>query len=354
MKKSFYYFLAITLLISSCKKDETTDGIKYSPVGLFVINEGQYLGGNSTISYFRKESDYINQDIYNAVNNVPLGDVAQSMKVFNGFGYIVVNNSKKVEIVNMTDFHRAGTIKGLESPRYFLGINNSKGYVSDWTANNIKIVDLNTYAVTGTIPTGAGPEQMLLTNNKVFVCNIGGFGNDSTVTVIDANTNTVLNTIQVGVNPNSLQQDINGKIWVLCGGTIGSDYTPATADDIGGSLIQLDPSTYSIIRRLDFTSDLHPLKMSINGDKNKLYYLRGNSSYSGKVFRMNISNAYLPSLPLIDREFYGLGVDPTNEKVFGGIGNFSLNTYMIKYLSNGSLVDSFKVGIAPNSFVFNY
>jgi YVTN family beta-propeller protein len=276
------------------------------------------------------------------------------MNIFNGFGYIVVNNSKKVEIVNMTDFHLTGTITGLESPRYFLGINNTKGYVSDWTANNIKVLNLTTNTISSTIPCGAGPEQMLLTNNKVFVCNVGGFGNDSTITIIDANSNSVLSTIQVGINPNSIQQDVNGKLWVLCGGTIGPDYSPSTSDDIGGALIQIDPSTNVILKRFDFTSSQHPTKLAINGSKDKLYYLNGSSGYTGKIFNFGITSTYLHNLALVDREFYGLGVDPQNGYVYGGIGNFSLSTYIIKYLSNGTFMDSSKVGVAPSSFVFNY
>ncbi len=354
MKNSILSLFIAVLFLSSCKKDNgPNDGIKYIPSGMFVVNEGQFMGGNASISYFRTNSSYTNVDLYSAINNVPLGDVAQSMSIFNGFGYIVVNNSKKVEVVNMNDFHRAGTINGLESPRHFLGINNNTGYVSDWTANNIKIINLVTNTVTGTIPCGAGPEEMLLTNNKVFVCNVGGFGNDSTITVIDVNTNSVISTIQVGLNPNSIKQDNNGNIWVLCGGTIGADYTPGTADDIGGTLIQIDPTTYSIIKQLNFASDQHPLKMNTNSAKDKLYYLQGNSSTTGKVFRMYLSNPVLPTTALVNREFYGLGIDPLKENIYGGIGNFTVNTYILKYQSNGTFVDSLKVGVAPNGFAFN-
>ena len=337
MKNSILSLFIAVLFLSSCKKDdEPNNGIKYIPSGMFVVNEGQFLGGNASISYFRTNSSYTNSDLYSAINNVPLGDVAQSMTIFNGFGYIVVNNSKKVEVVNMNDFHRAGTIKGLESPRHFLGINNNIGYVSDWTANNIKIINLVTNTITGTIPCGAGPEEMLLTNNKVFVCNVGGFGNDSTITVIDVNTNSVISTIQVGLNPNSIKQDNNGTIWVLCGGTLGPDYTPGTADDIGGTLMQIDPTTYSILKQLNFAMDQHPVKLAINSTKDKLCYLQGNSSYTGKVFRFTLSSASLPTIPLINREFYGLGVDPTTDNIYGGIGNYTINTYILKYQKNGN------------------
>ncbi len=358
MKKNISLILVAILLISSCKKDNETTSklsnpVTYNSKGIFVINEGAYGQGNGSISYFRTDSNYIDQSIYKNVNSLDLGDVVQSMSIYNNNGYIVVNNSQKVEVVNMFDFKRKTTIIGLASPRYFLGINSGKGYISDWTDNNIKIIDLSTNQITGTIPCGAGPDQMLLLNNKVYVCNVGGFGNDSTLTVIDATTNSVLNTLPVGLNPNSIQIDANGKIWVLSGGSLGPDYTAGTSDDIGGKLLQIDPSNGNVLKQFLFLQGDHPVKMAMNSSKNNIYFLGGNSTYTGTVFRMNILETSLPSVALINREFYGIGIDPSNENIYCGIGNFSLNSYILHFNSNGTILDSAKVGLGPNGFVFN-
>ena len=68
--------------------------------------------------------------------------------------YIVVNNSSKIEIVNKTDFVSTGVIEGLAQPRYFLGIDNQKAYVSQWGANgldgSLAIIDLSDNSVTKT------------------------------------------------------------------------------------------------------------------------------------------------------------------------------------------------------------
>jgi hypothetical protein len=354
MKLNLLKLIIPALFIISCKKEDTSnDAISYSRNGVFVVNEGSFGNGNASITYLKNDFSYSIPDVFNSVNQIPLGDVAQSMNIFNDKGFIVVNNSQKVMVVDMINFKKSQIITGFSSPRFFLGITSTKGYVSDWTANNIKIIDLNTYTITGTIPCNNGPEQMLVVNDKVFVCNVGGFGNDSSITVIDTNSDLVIKTLQVGVNPNSIKLDETGKIWVLCGGTLGDDFTPGTADDIGGSLLQIDPANYNIIKRFDFQSDGHPVKLISNGLKNKLFFLGGNSAFTGKVYSMNTNANALPTTPIIAREFYGLGYNPENKKIYCGLPVFSLDTYMIRYNENGSIVDSAKVGIAPNSFTFN-
>ena len=98
---------------------------------------------------------------------------------------------------------------------------------------------------------------------------------------------------------------------------------------------------------------LHPLKLTTNSDMTKLYFLRGSSAYTGTVCRMDINATSLPSNAIVNREFYGLGVNPLNENIYGGIGNFSTNSWMLYYKSDGTLIDSMQVGIGPNGFVFN-
>ena len=61
----------------------------------------------------------------------------------------------------------------------------------------------------------------------------------------------------------------------------------------------------------------------------------------------------LPASAIVDREYYGLGINPFNENIYGGIGNFSTNSWVLQYKNDGTLIDSMQVGIGPNGFVFN-
>jgi len=279
----------------------------------------------------------------------------QSMTLFNNKGYIVVNNSHTIEVVNDINFVSAGTINGLSGPRYLLPITSAKAYVSDWFDNNIKVINLNSLLITDSIPAGNGPEQMALINNKVFVANVGGWGIDSTVTVIDATENSVITTIQTALNPNSVVTDADGKIWVLCNGWYGGDFQGGTSDDVAGVLIKIDPATNTIEQTFTMGQFDHPFKMTINKEKNTLYYLMGVSTYIGSIYKFDISSSALPTTPLVIKDFYGLGIDPINEDIYGAYSPvFGQEGYMFRYESNGTLKDSTKVGIGPNGFAFNY
>ena len=352
--KIYTTILVCAWMITSCEKTKNDDTVSFHlSKGFFIVNEGAFGQSNGEVSFISDDGSQKITKLFKMINSRALGDVIQSMKIIDDKGYIVANNSQKIEVVSMDNFKSIGVITGLSSPRYMLKVSNGKAYVSDWIANNIKIIDLNSNTITGTIATGNGPEQLLMLNDKVYVTNVGGFGNDSTLTVINTLTNTVVTTVQTGVNPNSLSLDANGRLWILCGGTLGPDYLANTADDIGGKLIKMDTATNMVLNTFYFGQGEHPLKITINQNKTKLYFLRGSSAYTGTVCVMDLNATSLPATPLINREFYGLGVNPENENIVGGIGSFSTDSWVLRYNSSGVLSDSLKVGIGPNGFAFN-
>src|SRR5690606_19043542 len=91
-----------------------------------------------------------------------------------------------------------------------------------------------------------------------------------------------------------------------------------------------------------------PEDMVINGAKNKLYY-----SYQGAVYEVPVSATSLSTTPIITRYFYGIGIDPTDNNIYGAdAGNFSSNGKVIRYNTSGTALDSFQVGVGPNGFIF--
>ena len=184
--------LMLTAIMTSCEEeDKNTDPpANYNSEGVYIINEGGFMAGNASVSYLNLENMAMTGDIFQSVNGFPLGDVAQSMTINNGKGYIIVNNSQKVEVVNLTDFTLQATVSGFSGPRY-MAVWNNKGYVTDWFSDEVKVVDLGSNTIIKSIPAGTGPEHLCIASNKVYVANIGGFTSDSTVTVINANTDSV-------------------------------------------------------------------------------------------------------------------------------------------------------------------
>ncbi len=359
-KINFIVLMALSIMcISSCKKSETGTPPPGFAIGfhdaVFIVNEGSFGFGNGSVTYYNVINKSLRDDLFSYVNHRPLGDVVQSMNRISGKFYIAVNNSQKIEVVSGSNFTSLSTITGIGSPRYMIEASPGKIYVSDWNDNTVKIISSSTDMITGSIPTGTGPEQMIVSHGKVYVANIGGFSIDSMVTIIDASADTVLSALTVGVNPGSFAKDANGKIWILCSGWIGPDFTGGTADDIAGSLWKINPANDSVETVMMMAQPDHPLKLAVNNAKDELYYLMSSSNYDGKVFRYGINDAALPSAPLVDKTFYGLGVDPNNGNIFGGfVPSFSQKGYMFRYQKSGVLIDSVKAGIAPNGFYFDY
>jgi YVTN family beta-propeller protein len=359
----FFAVIAFTLLMQSCGSDPAP-AVKPGESGFFIVNEGAFGNGNASLSFYDRKADQVVNNIFTSRNGRPLGDQAESMTVFNGKGYIVVQNSKKVEVINADDYASVATIVSttavpgnddLQSPRFFVGISSTKGYVSDWgldgVTGTVKVVDLNTYKVTKTIATGSGANQMLKLNNLVYVANGGGYGDDNSIKIIDSNTDAITNTITVGDNPNSLQRDKDGNIWVACGGKLvyNADFTINTTSSTKGTLIKLSASNTEVLRLpVDHVTYSTVANLGISPDGATLYY-----TFDGSIYSMPVTATSLPTTPFKSGFFYGLAIDPFNGNVIACTApNFSSAGRIDIYDASGNAVKNFQVGIGPNGCAF--
>lgn len=351
---SLRLLLLAVLVLQSCDNGQDPV-VPVGADGFFIVNEGGFGNGNSSLSFYDRKTDLLTNNVFAEKNGRPLGDQAQSMTVFDGKGYIVVQNSGKIEVIDATDFSSLKTIsEGIESPRYFIGVSSTKGYLSDWGADGVsgtvKVINLENYTVTKSIEIGQGPNRFLKKDNLVYVVNAGGFGKDNTLKVIDTNTDAVVKTITVGDNPNSIQLDKNGAVWVASGGNLvfNSDWSVNEALSTKGSISKIVSDAEE--KRFNFTNltynGVGQLNISPAGDK--LYY-----NYDGAIYAMDIAATALPTTPLIDVGYYGVAVDPFDGNIIGGLTpNFSSAGKADIYNSNGVLLKSHTVGIAPNSCAF--
>jgi YVTN family beta-propeller protein len=340
--------LLVFALFASCNKNSDTQPQGKYQHGVFIVHEGQFGHGNSSISFYMPDSLKVINDIFSLTNSRSLGDVAQSITFTNNAYYIVVNNSNKIEVVD-ANFTSVGVIKdSIDQPRFLLAVNSQKAYVSQWSSTgkgNVAVLDLSAYRVTKRIPLNQGPEKMVLYNNRVYVTNGGGLTNDSTVSVIDAGTDQLLATIKVGYNPNSIQLDKNNKLWVLCSGMWKSDWSALAKT---GSLVQIDPADNMVKTTLTLSSLYsQPSCLTINPSKEKLIY-----AYDNKIYEQNIDAS--AATIKINRAYYKLGVNPANGDVYAtDPKNYSSDGWVIRYNSAYAAVDSFKVGIVPGEILFN-
>jgi len=316
---------------------------------VYITNEGNFGTGNGSLSIYDKTSNSVTNDVFSTVNSAYLGDVVQSMEFFDGKGYVCVNGSAKIEVIDENATYIA-TI-AMASPRYLKQVNATKAYVTDWGINGVQVIDLTTNTVTSTIACGAGPEGIAISNGFAYVCNVGAWGLDSTVTIINTTTDAVETTLTVGDKPNSAVVDANGNVWVLTGGYTEYDANWNVVSETPGVLAMINTTTNTIDVSYTFTVGNHPEDLVINGAGDKLYYSDG--SWSKAVYEFGINDSQLAVTPIINKSFYGLGYDPISNEIYGSDAvDFTQQGWVFRYATTGAVVDSFQVGIIPGGFAF--
>lgn len=338
---------AFILLSTSCTKDNSNPVGKYSS-GIFVINEGGFGSANGSISFLNRDSATVETDIFLSANSRPLGDVVQSMTIIGDKAYIVVNNSNKVEVADLSDFKSVAVIQGIILPRYIVQVSDAKAYISTWDTV-VKVLDLSTNTISKEIKCAIGPDMMYKSGKDIYMLNGGGFGTGNTISVINSQEDSIIKTIVVADRPAGIVADKNGLLWVLCDGK-GFNGWPA-ADDSKGALIAIDPTDYSIKHRIDFPeTTLHPDKLVANKTADKLYFLYNNAVYSYAVSSNGSTFVKVRDV----NNAYGLGFDKTSELLYvSNPLNFTSKGWIYRIKENGILLDSLQAEIAPSGFVFN-
>ena len=337
-------FLFIALFSISCEENNlsTIDlNRKYlTGTGVFILNEGNFMGGNGSVSFYSKDSLKIYNDIFSEVNERPLGDVPNSMNIFGGKGYIIVNNSGKIEVVENNTLRSTATITGLISPRLMKFVNSSKAYVSSLYSDSVVIIDPSINQISGYINIRRSSEAIEISGNKAFIAN---WTNGHELMVINTLNNKVIDSIYVAVEPESMVIDKNGKLWVLCTGGYMNKQSP--------ELIRINTTTDGIEQRFIFSARYsYPTNLTINGRQDMLLFL------DNGVKRMNINDSQLPESLFINQKrgyFYKMGIDPISGEVFTtDAGNYQQKGKVFRYSSDGIVLDSLMADIIPSSFCF--
>ena len=90
--------VGVTLSLTSCMKWDYGDAVEdfnATGAGLFITNEGNFQYGNATLSYYDPATKQVQNEIFFRANGMKLGDVAQSMTIYDNKGWVVVNNSPR-------------------------------------------------------------------------------------------------------------------------------------------------------------------------------------------------------------------------------------------------------------------
>ena len=345
----------VSLLPSACTKNpvrekiidnDTTKAATYEN-GIFIVNEGNFNWANASVTFIENQANTVVQNIFSKSNNRSLGDVAESMSICAGKGYIVMNNSNRIEVVSLKDFKSAGTITGLNSPRYLQIIDSTKAYATN-LQNCISILDLKTNTVSGTIQTSGWTENLIRYDKYVLVTSVGRFSETSAkrnpqLLVIDTEKDMIVDSIKSGKDPVGLVIDKKQKVWILCSG--GYDHSEPP------SLMRVNPELRVVEKVFVFSDNTSvPGRLCMNPSGDTMYFLKGG------VYQMPVTATTLPSQPLIQSEgrlLYGLDIHPRTGRIYvTDAKDYVQNGSAYQYTVSGTLVREYTAGRIPGSFCF--
>lgn len=307
--------------------------------GVFITCEGNFMWGNASLSFYDPAARKVENEVFLRANGMKLGDVAQSMTLRGRRGYVVVNNSGVVYVIDTDTFRITGLIEGVVSPRYIHFPSDTTAYITDLYDPRITVVDTRTNRIRGRIAMNGhkSTEQMVQWGDRVFV---NCWSYDNKILVVDAAREVLTDSIEVGWQPTSLALDRRGKLWTATDGRDGE--APA--------LWRIDAATQRIEQRFDLPAEMRPSELTLNGSRDTLYFI------GRDIWRMRVDAESLPAAPFLPYAgtiYYGLAVDPETSEVYVADAiDYVQHAVVYRFTPRGEPVDTIRVGITPGAFCF--
>jgi len=347
------FFIAVTLLIvlASCHKDKVTPNQgtpKAERAGIYILNQGGFGANNSTLTYYDYATKQLTADLYKTINGTDLGDTGNDAEIYGSKMYIVVNVSNVVDIVNaktgklikQNSLVNNGVGRQPRSIAFYKG----NAFITSYDGT-VAVMDTASLAITQYITVGRNPEQLVVSNGKLYVANSGGlsFGNpDNTVSVIDLGTLTETKKITVIANPVTMAADNYGHVYVLSLGDFAS---------IQGGMTIIDNTT-DVAKSQTTLSLGYNIPMAANGDF--VYYPTLDNKiavYNAKTQSAGAANFITDGTVLTSP--YAIAVDSLSGEVFvSDAKDYSSNGTLYAFDKTGKKEYSITTGINPGRIIF--
>ncbi|MES2064930.1 MAG: DUF5074 domain-containing protein [Bacteroidota bacterium] len=348
--KTLLSAVAILSLLSACHKDKVNpdSGPKILDPGVLVLNQGGITHNNSTLTYYDYATKATSSDIFASVNTRGLGDTGNDAKIYGSKMYITVNYSSTLEIVDARTIKSIKQIKMVDGatnrqPRYVV-FDKGKAFISSYDGT-VAVLDTATLTIDKYIKVGRNPEQMVISNGKLYVANSGGldFSNpDKTVSVINLTSLAEIKKIDItSTNPINIAADAYGDVYVIAYGT---DYPSKP------TLTIIDNNTDAVKTTTDIDAS-YGTSFVINGDL--AYYLTD----AGKVKVYNVKTqtvvkeSFITDNTSIKVPFNIAVIPETGQVLVTDAVDYTNNGKLFAFNTDGTLAYSFTAGINPGAIV---
>ena len=136
----------VLLLLVGCSSNPIVDNTEQTAQWIFVANEGNFGASNGSISMINN-----NDEVYHIEE---VGDVVQSLEVYEDKLLVVVNNSHMIKVYDISE--DGLSLPGIEistdnsSPRELVVVDD-KVYFTNWNTKDVKVLNLFNYSIESSI-----------------------------------------------------------------------------------------------------------------------------------------------------------------------------------------------------------
>lgn len=329
--------IIISISFAACSNSSSNNN-KNSIGSVLILNQGGFNRGEASITKFDPETGVATQNAFASRNGRPLGDVLQSATRQGDILYLVVNNSRKIEVVNALTLASISTIDlpTTISPRYLATVSADVGFITSLFSDYVYEINLTTGAVKDSIEVGGWTEDIRNVNGRLFVAKnpFATAGVKSEVVVINAHTKQVEKRLETLPGPQRFAI-IGTSIWVNCSGSFG---------DNNGGLVEISSTSANVLRTVPFNASTSGI--TVSGIENALYVL---SNGIVKVPLNDIENRTVISR----NSYYAINIDERSEFIIyaSDAKNFAQRGMVYMYNKSGIITDSITAGIVPYDVV---
>ena len=334
MKKLLILITAISISYS-CSDETLVNHENSTESFVFVACEGNFGASNGSIHYFNQSGDIF------SIDNI--GDVVQSLEVYNDKLFVIVNNSHKIIVYDITE--NGLSLPGIEvstngsSPREMVVVEDNL-YFTNWNTNDIKRLNLFNYVISDFSSLDGKPESIIHDNGKLFVAiqMNNDYSDSNKVNQISIETGIIEKEWTVGFGPTSIIKDDN-NIYVA------NTYYDENFNAFYGT------------SRLNIIND----EVLVNNYNEGVVCGGSIHKFSSGIFRssdggivsLDVDLNFISNTKIGDEipsQLYSTEI--INNKIYFGITNFTDINLVKIYNSNNELESTFEVGLFPGDFAY--
>jgi len=339
--------MASLLLVYGCIKPKPKPPQTQITDGILVGNEGTFQFNNASIGVWDETTNQYFEERFLHANQAPLGDILQHMWIDGDRLWLVVNNSQKIEIVDLSDFRRLTTIRPIHSPRFVAPATDTTTWVSQIWEDSIVVIHRQRLEILEKLPFPPGwSEELLPLGPWMWIASPSLHSGPPNPYLYRMRMTPphVLDSLSLSASPTHLLRTDDTTVWVFCTG-----HTPSRTPP---SLFAVHAQRFVVLRKYPLPASQNALgtAMTWNSRVQKLFILHG------QVYALptNEDNAELQLwLPAKGKTYYSIGYDERRDLLLlaDAIDFVQRGVVEIRRPPDTNLIIAFRAGVIPSRFL---